>query len=171
MLVSSVRRGLALLVGAGLVLGRPLGAQTGVAAPVRLEIRRESALPIVMTAADLARLAGAEVRAVEHGRPGTFAGVSLTDVLRRAGVPIDSVRGARTTAYVLVTAADGYRALFSLAELAPDLGGRAVIVADRRDGQPLGSTDGPLRLVVPGDQRPTRWVRQVVAIDIRRAAP
>ena len=32
------------------------------------------------------------------------------------------------------------------------------------DGQPLPVDDGPLRLVVPSDKRPARWVRQVVRI-------
>jgi DMSO/TMAO reductase YedYZ molybdopterin-dependent catalytic subunit len=163
---------LAPVVGALALLAQSLAAQVSTtAAPARLEIRRDSAPPVVMTTAELARLPRTELHAVEHGRSGTFAGVPLATVLRQAGVPIDSVRGRRTAAVVIITAADGYRAAFSLAELAPDLGGRAVLVADRRDGEPLGATEGPLRLVVPDDKRPTRWVRQVVRIDVRQVSP
>jgi DMSO/TMAO reductase YedYZ molybdopterin-dependent catalytic subunit len=163
---------LASIVGSLAVLAPSLAAQgRTTAAPAQLEIRRDSAPPVVVTAPELAQLPRTEVRATEHGRSGTFAGVPLAAVLRRAGVAIDSVRGPRTAAVVIITAADGYRAAFSLAELAPDLGGRAVLVADQRDGQPLGAAEGPLRLVVPDDKRPTRWVRQVIRIDVRQVAP
>jgi len=162
---------LAPIVGTLAVLAQSLAAQVSTAAPARLEIHRDSAPPIVVAAPELARLPRVDVHATEHGRSGTFTGVPLAAVLRHAGVPIDSVRGARTATVVIITAADGYRAAFSLAELAPDLGGRAVLVADRRDGQPLDSAEGPLRLVVPDDKRPTRWVRQVTRIDVRQVKP
>jgi hypothetical protein len=37
------------------------------------------------------------------------------------------------------------------------------------NGLPLGGSDGPLRLVVPGDLRPVRSVRGVVKIEVRSA--
>jgi DMSO/TMAO reductase YedYZ molybdopterin-dependent catalytic subunit len=163
---------IASLIAALALLAPSLAAQVSTTtAPARLEIHRDSAPAFVVTTAELAKLPHTELRATEHGRTGTFAGVPLADVLRKAGVPIDSVRGRRTMDVVIITAADGYHAAFSLAELAPDLGGRAVLVADRRDGQPLDSAEGPLRLVVPDDKRPTRWVRQVTRIDIRQVQP
>ena len=140
-------------------------------AAAQLEVRGDSLPARVFTAAEVAALPHAEVRATEHGGTSTFSGVPLDSLLRRAGVPVDSVRGRRVADYVVVLAADGYRAVFSLAELDPGLGGRAVLVADRRDGQPLGAAEGPLRLVVPGDGRPTRWVRQVTTLVVRRASP
>ncbi len=147
----------------------------GQAAPstARLEVRSDSGTLRVFTSGDLAALPHAEVTEAEHGgaeaRASTFSGVPLDTILRRAGVPIDSVRGARAAMYVLVEARDGYRALYSLAELAPDLGGGGVLLVDTRDGAPLSEREGPLRLVNPGDKHPTRWVRQVTALVVRRA--
>jgi hypothetical protein len=69
--------------------------------------------------------------------------------------------------YVLVVeAADGYRASFSLGEVDPELTGRTVLLADLRNGAPLEGDLGPLRLVVPDDRRPARWVRQVTAVRV-----
>jgi len=140
-------------------------------ATAQIEVRRDSAAGQPLSAAALAKLPHVEVRATEHGRAGVFRGVPLAAALRLAGVPVDSVRGARAAIYVLVSAADGYRALFSLAELAPGLGGREVLLADERDGRPLAADEGPFRLVVPGDGRPTRWVRQVTTLSVRTGAP
>lgn len=157
------------LIAALSAAGAPIAAQATGAA--RLAVHVDSVAPVVLTAADLIGLPRAEVRATEHGRVGTFSGVPLDAVLRRAGVPVDSVRGRRAALYVLATADDGYRAVFSLAELAPGLGGRTVLVADRRDGHPLGAAEGPLRLIVPEDGRPTRWVRQLTTLSVRGATP
>jgi hypothetical protein len=163
---------------AGAICAGPAAAQArtaapsaAVAAPARLEVRDDSVPTRVFAAADLAALPHVEVHATEHGRAGTFGGVPLEVVLRRAGVPVDSVRGGRASWYVLAIASDGYRAVFSLAELAPDLSGRSVLLADRRDGQPLAASEGPLRLVVPDDHRPTRWVRQLTTLVVRRGEP
>jgi hypothetical protein len=136
-----------------------------------VEIHGDSLPTRLVTAAELARLPRLEVRATAHGTTSTFGGVALSDVLRLAGVAIDSVRGRRVADYVVVAAADGYRAVFSLGELAPDLTGRIVLLADRRDGKPLSEAEGPLRLVLPDERRPTRWVRQVKSLSIRRATP
>jgi DMSO/TMAO reductase YedYZ molybdopterin-dependent catalytic subunit len=71
--------------------------------------------------------------------------------------------------YVVVDAADGYRAVFALAELDPAQTDRVILLADRKDGQPLPAAEGPLRVVVPGEKRPARWVRQVKAVWIGRS--
>ncbi len=44
-----------------------------------------------------------------------------------------------------------------------------MILADSVDGRPLPAAEGPYRLVVPGDRRPDRSVRQVVAIAVGSA--
>ena len=122
----------------------------------------------------LRRLPRAEVRVADHREAGkelTYAGVPLVEVLRAAGLVLDpGMAGIRQTvsASVLVEAADGYRAVFALAELDPALTDRVILLADTRDGQPLGPGEGPLRLVVPGDKRPARAVRQVVMITVRK---
>ena len=71
--------------------------------------------------------------------------------------------------YVVVGAADHYRALFALAELDPGFTDRVVLIADSRDGQALGANAGPYQLIVPGDKREARWVRHVTDVDFALA--
>jgi hypothetical protein len=63
--------------------------------------------------------------------------------------------------YVLVEAEDGYRVVFSLAELDSGILDSDVLVADTKDGAPMDAKLGPFRLVAPHDKRPARWVRMV----------
>jgi hypothetical protein len=108
------------------------------------------------------------VSATAHEKKLQCEGVSLTALLRAAkALPAEPLRGApRLASYVLVTARDGYRAAYSLAELDPTLGNRKVLLVDRCDGKPLDDADGPLRLIAPEDARPARWVRQVQSIAV-----
>ena len=78
----------------------------------------------------------------------------------------EHLRGAAMATYVLVEAADGYRVVFSLAELDPGIQDSNVLVADKVDGHALDSKVGPLRLVAPLDKRPARWVRMVQSIRV-----
>jgi DMSO/TMAO reductase YedYZ molybdopterin-dependent catalytic subunit len=127
---------------------------------------------VVLRAADLAALPRDSIRASFHGGPShTYGGVPLRHVLRLAGVATDSLHGPQLTQRLLIEAADGYRVVFSVGELAPSLGNTLVIVADRVDGQPLPSAEGPWRLLVPGDGEHARWVRQVTAIRVRADEP
>jgi hypothetical protein len=81
----------------------------------------------------------------------------------------EKLRGSNMALYLLIEAADGYRVVFALPELAPGFTERVVLLADQRDGQPLSTTEGPLRLVVPDEKRHARWVRQVGSGTVRRA--
>ncbi len=119
------------------------------------------------------RLTPAEFAALPHeqvaveGKKGKeeFEGVALHAILARAGVPVGRHRpGHHPIEYVIAEAADGYRALFSLAEVDPALGGSAIYVVDRRGGQPLAEAEGPWRMVVVRDSVRSRWVRQLVAL-------
>jgi DMSO/TMAO reductase YedYZ molybdopterin-dependent catalytic subunit len=46
----------------------------------------------------------------------------------------------------------------------------SLLVADKCDGQPLAAADGPLRLVVEGETRGARSVRQLTGITLRPLA-
>ena len=87
----------------------------------------------------------------------------------------DVLATAVATIYVALTAATlqalphRYRVVFSLAELATAFTDRVVLIADSRDGAALSAHEGPFRLVVPGEKREARWVRQVTAIDVEDA--
>jgi DMSO/TMAO reductase YedYZ molybdopterin-dependent catalytic subunit len=99
-----------------------------------------------------------------------FEGVALVELLQRSGVPLGKdLRGDRMVTYVVVGAADGYRVVVALLEIDPAFSDRLILLADRRDQQPLSPEEGPLRLIVPGEKRQARWVRQVTSVTIRRA--
>ena len=53
-----------------------------------------------------------------------------------------------------------------MAELDPAFTDRVILLADRADGQPLDNKAGPFRIVVPGEKRMARWVRQVIVLKV-----
>jgi DMSO/TMAO reductase YedYZ molybdopterin-dependent catalytic subunit len=118
--------------------------------------------------ADLANLPRSSIVAAVHDeKPSRWEGVALAELLRRAGAPADKqLRGREMAKFVRITAADGYQIVFSLTELDPSFGDRNVLLVDRQDGHSLSQKDGPLRLVVAGDKRPARWVRNVETIEV-----
>jgi hypothetical protein len=122
---------------------------------------------IPIDAATLATLPREAVTVTAHGKTLQCEGVALAALLRAANaLPAEPLRGEQLANYVLITARDTYRAVFSLAELEPTLGNHRVLLVDRCDGQPLGDDEGPLRLIAPEESRPARWVRQVQSITV-----
>ncbi len=108
-------------------------------------------------------IAGGEV----HGKQVQCEGVNLFALLQASkAVPTDPARGAQLAKVVVVGARDGYRVAFSLGELDPSLGNRAVVLTNRCNGAALDADDGPWRLVAPGESRPARWIRQVESIRV-----
>ncbi len=102
----------------------------------------------------------------EGGRTNTYTGVSLDDLLVRAGAPSGmAVRGKAMTAYVVVGATDGYHVVFALPELDASYTDHVVLIADMRDGVPFAAGAGPYRLIVPFDKREARWVRSVTDVE------
>jgi DMSO/TMAO reductase YedYZ molybdopterin-dependent catalytic subunit len=96
----------------------------------------------------------------------TYEGVLLPELLKRAGVPQGAqLRGAAMATYVQADAADGYRVIFSLAELDADFQDSEVIVADTMNGTPLDDKTGPFRLVAAHDKRPARWIKNAAITD------
>lgn len=127
-------------------------AEARPAAP--LFVQRHGQAPRAMPAERLAELAQTQ---------GTWGGPLLWDLLVAAGA-IDPARPAEQVRLsVRVTGADGYVAVIAAAELSPEFAGRPVLLAIRRDGAPL---PGLPRLVVPGEKRGGRAVRDVVRIDV-----
>ena len=129
--------------------------------------------PLGLSAADLARMPRQTVEVKDRdGKLARFAGVALSEVLRAAGGPLgEKLRGTQLSKFLLVEAADGYRVVFALPELDPAFTDESVLVADRRDGQPLSATEGPLRLVVAHEKRQARWVRRVNTLKVLLATP
>jgi DMSO/TMAO reductase YedYZ molybdopterin-dependent catalytic subunit len=136
--------------------------------PAGIAVGGHVQIPLTYTREQLAALPHRTIDISHNGRTAKFEGVPVQELLQRAGVPLgEQLRGEDLSLVVLVTAVDGYRAVFALAELDELLGAREVLLADRRDGHPLGDDEGPYRLVVPGDAGGGRWVRQVRRIELR----
>jgi DMSO/TMAO reductase YedYZ molybdopterin-dependent catalytic subunit len=94
----------------------------------------------------------------------------LADLLEKYAAPLGKeLRGAALANYVVATGADGYKVVYSLAEIDPSFHPGDVIIADRMDGKPLDTHTGPFRLVSTEDKRPARGVRNLVAIEVKAA--
>ena len=131
----------------------------------------EVTTPLTLTAADLAAMPRSTAVAKDkQGTPHTFEGVALADIFNKAGVTTGrNLRGENLAKYVLVTCADNYQVVFSLAELDSSFTDRVVILADQIEGKPLPAGTGPFRVVVPGEKKPARNCFQVLSIDIKFA--
>lgn len=137
-----------------------------------LHIENEDGESFELKRKDLAALPRAAINAADkNGDTSNYEGVKLVDVLRAANVPFgDDLRGKNMASYLIAEGADGYKVSFTLAELDPDFSNRTIILADRRDGQPLAEDKGKLRLVVPDEtKRQARWVKQVVKLTVKNA--
>jgi DMSO/TMAO reductase YedYZ molybdopterin-dependent catalytic subunit len=149
------------------------GVPVAQTAPATAELRISGAVstPLVLTLADLKNMPRKKLTVVNPHDKKTeaYEGVLLEELLRKAGVPQgESLRGPSMATYILAEAADGYRVVFSLAELDSGILDSEVMVADTMDGAPLGANQGPLRIVAPHEKRPARWVRMFKSITVVR---
>lgn len=140
---------------------------------VMLELVAEDGRVSSLSAEALAALPQRTIPAVgRDSTPITLTGPSMRSLLDLVGAPVGhDLRGPRLMMAVVAEADDGYRVLFSLAELDPGFGAATAIVALHQDGQPLPDAEGPLRLVVAGDDHFSRWVRQLVRLRVVMVAP
>jgi DMSO/TMAO reductase YedYZ molybdopterin-dependent catalytic subunit len=160
--------GIAALAHAAVLAAQPpqaaVGPRTGT-----LVIAGDVAKPATLTPADLKALPRKTVKLEEDGRPVTYEGVLVGELLKRAGAASgNDLRGSAAAAYVVASANDGYQAVFSVAELDPAFTGSEIIVADTVDGKPLFDYQGPLRIVAPRDTRGARSVRMLEKIEVVR---
>jgi DMSO/TMAO reductase YedYZ molybdopterin-dependent catalytic subunit len=157
---------------AGLLVIAAIGsvARPQTAVPTQLTVTGDVQKPLSLSLEDLRHLTRTTVKATnEHqgNKEEVYEGVLLSNLLKQAGVPQGAqLRGAAMAKYVVAEGSDGYRVTFSIAELDSSLQDSDVIVADTLNGAPLGEKLGPLRLVVPHDKRPARWVRALRSIKV-----
>ncbi len=98
----------------------------------------------------------------------TYSGVPLAALLEKINAPLGKeLHGEAMTSYVIATGSDGYAVVLSLAEIDPSFHAGQVLVADSRDGQPLGK-NGPFQLIVSDDKRPARWVHNPTSIALQK---
>jgi hypothetical protein len=163
-----------------LILGLATGTSRGQAPAGEMEMHHgvRSTVPLHITFGDnsaewpLAKLASLPHTSIsvfnEHAKATqTYSGVPLTDLLTQLGVPAKP-RGKDFRIYLVAQGADGYQVAYSLGEVTPDVHDGTVLVADQVDGKPLGE-NGDFQLVLTGEKRPARWVRNLVAIRVLTA--
>ena len=147
-------------------------AAPGTATVAELRIGGEVSTPLALSVADLKKMPRKTLSVVnphDH-KSETYEGVLLEELLKRAGVAQgEKLRGALMATYVIAEAEDGYRVVFSLAELDSGFVDSEVIVADTLNGESLAPKQGPFRLVAPHEKRPARWVRMLKSITVVRA--
>jgi hypothetical protein len=98
-----------------------------------------------------------------------YAGVPLAALLAKLDAPLgEHLRGKALASYIVASGSDGYSVVLSIAEADPRFHGGEILVADTRDGQPLGK-NGPFQLIVSEDKRPARWVHNLVSISLQDA--
>jgi DMSO/TMAO reductase YedYZ molybdopterin-dependent catalytic subunit len=121
-----------------------------------------------LSVADLAAFQRQTVHVTdEKGIQAEYSGIPVAEILRKAGAPLGKeMRGPNMAMGLVARAPDGYQVLFALAEFDPAFSDRTILLADRRDGKPLNSREGPLRIVVPGDKRGARWIRGVTTLEV-----
>ncbi|WP_198171523.1 molybdopterin-dependent oxidoreductase [Mucilaginibacter aquatilis] len=96
-----------------------------------------------------------------------YTGAALADVLKRAGVILgDSSKRETILSYIIVTAADKYKAIYALPEIDPLFANRTIILAYKVDKKALPENDAPFQIIVAGEKKHARWVRQVSAIEL-----
>lgn len=136
-----------------------------------LKVSGSDGKTMTFDAAALAKLPQQAIHAEAHGKAVNCTGPRLIDVVATVGaVSGEALRGKNLAVYVRASAADGYRAVFSLAELDPGMSGDgAPIVTASCDGHALDAKEGSFRIIAPRDKRPARWVRELTALDVLRA--
>jgi DMSO/TMAO reductase YedYZ molybdopterin-dependent catalytic subunit len=136
-----------------------LAAAAAVQSEASLSVTGHVSQPQTLKAADLAKLPRAKVAGYE--------GVWLHEILTKAGF----APGAEQAGYVIASASDGYRAVFSLAEVDPTVTDPQVLVADKVNGEPLTGRDGTFRIVATKDIRGVRGVRQLARLEVVLLTP
>lgn len=100
-----------------------------------------------------------------------YAGVPLTDLLAKVGVPRgEQVKGKVFLTGIVAEGTDHYKVLYALAEVDPSIHAGDVVVADSVDGHKL-EKDGAFKMVSTEEKRPARWVRNLTSIAVIEVKP
>lgn len=175
------RRNLLSTIAVAFLLAPPGTALAQTAAPAGTQAVPEATIPtelsvtgavktaLTLSAADLKAMPRTKVQSQENSRTVAYEGVLVGEILKRAGVPTgDALRGEAVASYVVAHATDGYRAVYSIAELDNAFSPNDIIVANTMDGKPLFAYQGPWRLVAPRDLRGARSVRLLDRLEVVR---
>lgn len=159
--------------GGHVVLAQEMGHTHSGVPSTQLVIRNLDGKSITLNPEDLAGLPHKTVTVYNsHSKINeAYAGVALTELLRKAGVPQgEEVRGRLFAVAVIARGTDKYSVLYALAEVDPSIHTGDVMVADSVDGHKLGD-DGAFKMVSTEEKRPARWVRNLEEIDVVEVKP
>jgi len=110
-----------------------------------LDLRGDLPNPRQIDHSELQKLPRVNVHIPDSRDPGkqiVYSGTPLVEALKVGGLSLDSGTASIRDIVkmtVLVDATDGYRAVFSLAGLDPELTEHTILLEDTKDGQPLPS--------------------------------
>jgi hypothetical protein len=134
------------------------------ALPQQLIVQRAGQPPHELSRDQIAAMKPITQRAAIEHSDRSWTGPLLWDVLVAARA-VDPAKPADAVHLgVHVVGADGWTAVFGLAELSPEFAGKPIQLADQVDGTPIAGQG--VRLIVPDEHRGGRSVRDVVRIDI-----
>lgn len=124
-----------------------------------------------ITSGSLTKMPQVKATIKDHdGKDLNYIGVSLFEVLVQSGVASgEKLRGKELSAYLIAEATDGYRVIFTMAELDPSLGNKSVVLAYRMNDAALPATQPPFRLVFVGDGKQARSIRMLKSIKYVKA--
>lgn len=146
--------------------------------PTALAVRGNFERALTLSIEDLKQLPVQRIEDVRAVRPTAsastvpevtrrYTGCLLRDVVERAK-PVEKNRLDLRNSVVIVSASDGYRAIFSWAELYLSPIGEGALVVYERDGAALPPDEGPLALVSLKDTRPgPRHVKWLQSVELR----
>lgn len=159
-----VLRSIILTVATLFALASPVHAATDAQVQAGLQVQRAGQPPHALSLEQIVALKPITQQAAVEHTDRSWTGPLLWDVLVNAGA-VDPAKPAEAVHLgVHVVGADGWVAVFGLAELSPEFAGKPIQLADRVNGEAI---PGPgLRLIVPGERRGGRSVRDVVRIEI-----
>lgn len=128
--------------------------------------------PLRLDAETILKMKRANITSISHSdhKQHLYSGILLSDIIKESGaIPGNQLKGKYLAKYILIKAADNYQAVIALPETDTAFTDKIIILADKKDGKALPPDVGPFQIIVGGDKRPARCVRQVTAINILSA--
>jgi hypothetical protein len=119
-----------------------------------------------LTVDTLEKLAPVSADWTSHGEKHSVYGAPLDKVLTQMGFSPGEKKRPGYRKVLIATGADGFKAVFSTAELMESMGATRALLVWKVDGKPLPKEQGDFRLVVLTDKEGARSVYQLVKLEL-----
>ena len=131
--------------------------------PAEVQVVALDGNAITFTAEQLRTLPRISVEVADRtGKMVKYSGVAIQHLVIHENARLgEELRGEALRCDVSVPAKDEYRVVFAWCEFDAIFSDRTILLADEQDGKPLNEETGPFQVIVPGEKRRARWVRQV----------